>query len=214
MKIPKELKLLPASFPTANDIARELLHQTTAMHETKVSAPMQVVEKLPDMFLKAVINIATSAWRIRCKVTDSSGEPLEEISKADTKKIPKYIESIFESLVSLGIEVKDRTGEVFDYGLPEKVVTTIPQPGINKERIVETLSPTIYWRSQIAQLGEVVIATPEKSTNAHAALSPASISPESHLKEGNATQPRANATVQKNEPPESNSIETKIEINQ
>ena len=43
------------------------------------------------------------------------------------------------------MEVKDRTGEAFDYGLPEKVVTAQPQPGLTREIIIETIRPTIYW---------------------------------------------------------------------
>jgi len=48
----------------------------------------------------------------------------------------------------------------FDYGLPLKVVTTQPTPGITKESVIETIKPTIYWQKQIIQMGEVVIATP------------------------------------------------------
>ena len=56
--------------------------------------------------------------------------------------------------------IKDHTGEIFDYGLPLNVVTTQPSPGITKERVLETLKPTIYWQEQMIQMGEVVIATP------------------------------------------------------
>lgn len=60
----------------------------------------------------------------------------------------------------MGLEVKDHTGDAFDYGLPLKVVTTQPTPGITREMVVETIKPTIYWERQIIQAGEVVIATP------------------------------------------------------
>jgi hypothetical protein len=148
MEIPKDLKMIDASFPAAGEIARE---------------PAPVVERVPDSFVKAVIAIATNAWRIRAKVADSTGESKEEISKDDVKKVNRYLETVFHTLSGIGMEIKDRTGEAFDYGLPEKVVTAQPQPGINKERILETLRPTIYWGNQIVQQGEVVIATPEES---------------------------------------------------
>ena len=67
---------------------------------------------------------------------------------------------MFQSLSGIGMEVKDRTGEAFDYGLPEKVLTAQPQPGLTREIIIETVRPTIYWNTQIAQPGEVVIGTP------------------------------------------------------
>jgi hypothetical protein len=149
MEIHKDLKMVDASFPAASEIARE---------------PAPVVERVPDSFVKAAIAIATNAWRIRAKVADSTGESKEEISKDDVKKVNRYLETVFHALSGIGMEIKDRTGEAFDYGLPEKVVTAQPQPGINKERILETLRPTIYWGNQIVQQGEVVIATPDAST--------------------------------------------------
>lgn len=161
MRIPKELNLPSPEYPSTEDLLRKVLDYTKAIQRTNSGKTVQVVEKLPDNFVKAVINIATSAWRIRSKVMNSSGEAVEELTKDDIKKVSRYIESMYETLTGIEILVKDRTGEPFDYGLPEKVVTTLPQPGLSVERVVETLRPTIYWRSQIAQIGEVVIATPQ-----------------------------------------------------
>jgi hypothetical protein len=83
MEIPKDLKMIDASFPAAGEIARE---------------PAPVVERVPDSFVKAVIAIATNAWRIRAKVADSTGESKEEISKDDVKKVNRYLETVFHSL--------------------------------------------------------------------------------------------------------------------
>jgi len=171
MDIPKDIHLPRPEYPTVIDIARDLLQQAHVLQAQRVPVQTQVVEKLPDSFVKAMTTIATNVWRIRSKVIGLDGSVADDISKEDLRKVARYIDTMFESLGSIGIEIKDRTGEHFDYGMPEKVVMTLPQPGINKERIVETLRPTIYWRSQIAQLGEVVIAspteveeTPEKQT--------------------------------------------------
>jgi hypothetical protein len=161
MKTPKELNISPPEYPSTDDLLRKVLDYAKATQRTHSDKTVQVVEKLPDNFVKAVINIATSAWRIRSKVMNSYGEAVEEFTKDDIKKVSRYIESVFDALAGIEVAVKDRTGEPFDYGLPEKVVTTLPQPGLSVERVVETLRPTIYWRSQIAQIGEVVIATPQ-----------------------------------------------------
>jgi len=162
MKIPKDLKIPQPEFPSTEELLGELLLRRKSTDSNFTATP-QIVEKLPDNFLKAIVNIATCAWRMRLKIMDSLGEAREELTKDDIKKIKKYTESIFDSLFNIEIVVKDRIGEVFDYGLPEKVVTTLPQPGLSIERIIETLRPTIYWRSQIAQVGEVVIATPQEA---------------------------------------------------
>ena len=45
----------------------------------------------------------------------------------------------------MGLEIKDHTGDAFDYGLPLKVVTSQPTLGLTKESVLETIKPTIYW---------------------------------------------------------------------
>jgi hypothetical protein len=106
--------------------------------------------------VKAIADLATNAWKAKIKMIDnSSGEVREEM-----KRVYRPIEGMFASFQELGVEIKDHTGEIFDYGLPLKVVTTQPTPGITKERVIETLKPTIYWQEHIIQMGEVVIATP------------------------------------------------------
>lgn len=104
----------------------------------------------------ALASIATHAWRARGRMVDpTSGEVRE-----DMKRLNRSVEGIVESLRALGVEIKDHTGQSFDYGLPLKVISTQPTAGIVKEQVVETLRPTVYWRQQIIQPGEVVIATP------------------------------------------------------
>ena len=114
----------------------------------------------PEDLAVALATIATNAWKARQKMWDAaSGEVREEM-----KRVFRHIEAIQESLHSLGLETKDHTGDTFDYGLPLKVVTTQPMSGLTKETVTETIKPTIYWREQIIQMGEVVIATPASPT--------------------------------------------------
>jgi len=100
--------------------------------------------------------IATNAWKAKAKMIDATtGEPREEM-----RRVYRHIESIFDAFQQIGLELKDHTGDAFDYGLPLNVITTQPTPGIEKERVIETIKPTIYWNDLILQEGEVVIATP------------------------------------------------------
>jgi hypothetical protein len=111
---------------------------------------------VPAVVVKAMASIATNAWKAKSKMVDAkSGEALEEM-----KRVYRHIEAILESFQEMGLEIKDHTDDAFDYGLPLKVVTTQPTPGITKERVIETIKPTIYWQNRIIQMGEVVIATP------------------------------------------------------
>ncbi|HVT04952.1 MAG TPA: hypothetical protein VHL58_16435 [Thermoanaerobaculia bacterium] len=101
--------------------------------------------------------MATSVWKARRRLRDNvSGELQDEL-----RRVSRHLESAMEAMRELGLEVKDHTGQAFDYGLLLKVVATQRTPGIYKEYVIETIRPTIYWQEQIVQIGEVVIATPD-----------------------------------------------------
>jgi len=107
---------------------------------------------------KAICAIANSAWKAKSRMasqegTGQAGEVL--------RRVRGDIERIWSILVEdLRVEITDHTGEAFDYGLPLKVVTTQPKPGTTKERVIETIKPTILWQGERIQMGEVVITTP------------------------------------------------------
>jgi hypothetical protein len=146
--------------PDVAELAREVVKHLRAQR-AKASEPAAVTVSM-EVLTKCLIELATNAWRIRTKLQDPmTHEPREELSKDETRKTHRFLDAIFASLEEIGLQVKDRTGEAFDYGLPEKVITTQPQAGLTRELIIETIRPTIYWNAQIAQQGEVVVATPE-----------------------------------------------------
>lgn len=162
MKIPPELTIPEPDFPRPLDIVKELAKGLTesAKGEEPRTPSTKPVETLPAEYAKETLVMVINIWRIKSRMTDAiSKEPKEELAKEDVKKIVRYLESIHDSFAKLGIEIIDRTGESFDYGLPEKVVTAKPQDGISKELVLETLRPTIKWHNQIYP-GEVEIATP------------------------------------------------------
>jgi len=152
----KEFEIPSVEFPNGDQITEAVLKiQQTLLAEANRKADSEKLEK-------ALTEIATQAWRARSKMIDSStGEAREEM-----KRVFRHVESILEKLREIGLELKDHTVDVFDYGLPLKVIATQPQPDITRENVIETIKPTIYWQDRIVQMGEVVIATPEPSTPA------------------------------------------------
>jgi hypothetical protein len=101
--------------------------------------------------------LATACWRMRkrlSKTTDTSD---------CFRRIGRDLEAMFDVFHAIGIEIKDYTGETFDYGLPLKVITTQPVSGLAKERVIETIKPTLLWRNHLIQMGEVIIETPMES---------------------------------------------------
>lgn len=116
----------------------------------------KVADAIPEKFKKGLANIATSAWKARCRMIDpATGGACDEM-----RRVCGDIERIERCLNDLGIIVEDHTNKPFDYGLPWQVVATKPTPGITREIVTETLKPTVWWNEQIIQHAEVEIGTP------------------------------------------------------
>jgi hypothetical protein len=165
-KIPNELAL-PQSIEVNVERFAQMIHLLKEQEKQSVqNVEKGVVQKtaigvMDPMFQKEIIGLITNLWRTKTRIIDSkSREPREDLKKEDVRKIARYLESMFEGIKNMGFEVKDRTDEPFSYGMTENVIASQVQEGITQEIIIETLKPTIYWKNQIAQQGEVVIATP------------------------------------------------------
>jgi hypothetical protein len=57
---------------------------------------------------------------------------------ADLSRIERHLDAMLESLHALGLEIKDHTGEPFDYGQSLKVAASQPKAGITREVVSET----------------------------------------------------------------------------
>jgi hypothetical protein len=111
-------------------------------------------------YLKALVSIATNAWRAKVKMVDATtGEVREEM-----KRVDRHIEAICRSLAEVGVVIRDHTGDAYDEGQPMKVVASKPTPGLDRKQVSETLLPSIFWNNRLVQNGEIEIATPASST--------------------------------------------------
>ena len=158
MKHPDEFKIQPGEFPDGNRIIETVLRiQQAMLAEAKEGG--EASHTVPANVVKGMADIATNTWKAKGKMLDSaSGEVRDEM-----KRVYRHVEGVLETLREMGLEVKDHTGDAFDYGLPLNVVTAQPTQGITRESVIETIKPTIYWKQQIIQRGEVVIATPSST---------------------------------------------------
>ncbi len=155
MQTPEEFKIPAAPWPEAEKAIEALANQASVMRAAHVS-DSGVRYAVPSNVIKAMADIATNVWKAKSKMLDSgSGEVREEM-----KRVYRHVEGALENFRDIGLEVKDHTGDAFDYGLPLNVVTTQATQGITRESVIETIRPTIYWQQQVIQKGEVVIATP------------------------------------------------------
>jgi hypothetical protein len=149
----------PTVLPNAEWPSEKQTLETVALVLTAKSTrneQMPADAGVPADYVKALVSIATNAWRAKTKMVDTTtGEVREEM-----KRVDRHIEAIYRSLTDVGVVIRDHTGEAYDEGQPMKVVASKPTPGLDKKRVSETLLPSIFWNERLVQNGEIEIATP------------------------------------------------------
>jgi hypothetical protein len=104
-----------------------------------------------------VADLATGLWRLRGRLLDpATGEVREE----GLRRPARDVAALWERLQEEKVEVQDHTGAPYDATLSLRVAAFQPTPGLAQERVLETLKPTVYWRGQRIQTGEVIVGMP------------------------------------------------------
>jgi hypothetical protein len=163
---PRKLVRFP-DFPVDAAMAelRELQEQL-AQAEKQVNAPAPAAPvsgstppipgAAPEGMGPSIATLATQIWRTKAKLVDTAtGEPREE-----ARKVYRHVEGALEALGQMGITLNDWLNQPYDPGLPVKVITFQPTTGIVRDTVVETVRPTVIWKDQLLQLGEVVVGIP------------------------------------------------------
>jgi len=81
----------------------------------------------------------------------------------ESLKILRPIESALENIESIGIKIMDFTGKPYVQGMALNIVSSQPNSSLKADRICEMLKPTIYFREQFIQAGDVIIEGPPSS---------------------------------------------------
>jgi hypothetical protein len=101
--------------------------------------------------------LATALWRIQVKLTRN---PALELPPP-LRHLRRHFQAAWDALAECGIEVKDPVGEPFSPGLQHmRVIAFEAKPGMEKERIDETVKPAVYYRGKLIQHAEVIVARP------------------------------------------------------
>ncbi|HEY0004098.1 MAG TPA: hypothetical protein VGB17_04740 [Pyrinomonadaceae bacterium] len=106
-------------------------------------------------------DLGTGLWRLRQKmVQPGTDEPLEEM-----RRPYRHLASTWDVLAEEGIQILDHTDEVVPEGgiYALKAIAYQPMSHLTREQVIETIKPTIYYKEQMIQMGEVIIGTPEAS---------------------------------------------------
>lgn len=120
------------------------------------SPPAAPATSAPAPNREQIVAIATNMWRAKTKLVDAAtGLPHEE-----TKRTYRHVESTLDALTEMGVVIRDLLNEPYDPGLPVSVLTYQPTAGLARDTIVEVVRPTVLWRDEVVQVGEVVVGTP------------------------------------------------------
>jgi hypothetical protein len=158
--IPAPLRLKTVS---PQNLCASMQDMLTAGRETADSPEidggvgLRSVEKAAEgVSSSALAELSTHLWRMGKRLIDpQSGRPYEE-----TRKIFRHYEASMDTLKKAGIEILDHTGDAFDAGLSIQVLTYQPTDGLDRDRVIETVRPTVYLHDQRIQMGVVIVGTP------------------------------------------------------
>lgn len=125
-------------------------------------APVPVVETVPadstDLPDEVVAAIATDVWRTRRKIGDGQDrdQPREQ------RQAARHLRAVWDRLAEAGVEIQEHERVPFDLGMMLDVLAYQDDPDVTKETILETVRPSVYRGERCIQVGQVIVAVPEK----------------------------------------------------
>lgn len=109
--------------------------------------------------IELLTGLGTNVWRLRQRMLEpGASRPREQF-----RREYREVEAIWDMLAAAGMEIRDHAGQPFDPGLAIKVATYQPTAGIRRQRVAETIKPSIFLHGRHVQMAEVIVATPEST---------------------------------------------------
>ena len=86
-----------------------------------------------------------------------TGQPLEAM-----RRVYRHLESMWDAFGDSGIKIQDHDGEAVPEGgiYALNVIAFQPTAGLERQQVIETIKPTIYYKERMIQRGEVIVGTP------------------------------------------------------
>jgi hypothetical protein len=147
MRYPAEFRIADAALPeNFAELLREALKRRT---------PRTVIKGLGE---EQIIAIGTRLWRLRNELEKGSeGYTGETINRARS-----HIETLWELFAEGGVDIRDHTGQIWPKGkILLKALEFQRTSYVTRERVIQTVRPTIRFNGKIIQVGEVIVGTPE-----------------------------------------------------
>ncbi|HEY5149544.1 MAG TPA: hypothetical protein VIJ23_06935, partial [Mycobacterium sp.] len=135
---------------------------------------------------RVLAELATGLWRLRTKAT----EPGTDVARPEMRAVRRQVEWMWGVLTDAGLDVQSHDQQPTDPGLSLDVLASQPVPGLDRERVLETVRPTVYLAGRVIQRGEVIIGTVPADSPGARADNPAGTT-EPTTTEPTATEPTA-----------------------
>jgi len=135
-----------------NKNSKNLNHQKN--HETDPSH----LEPGPEgqNLIKVMAEVGTGIWRIEKRI-----KSYNDLQEETREKLLNPIDSTIGALNRGGFEIIDPIGKKYNEGMALKA-TFQPSEDFEEKKIIDTLKPTIHYKNQIIQIGEVIVSFPMK----------------------------------------------------
>lgn len=144
---PKEFRI---EAPTAPAELMVTLKQLIDRLQAEVLKPSQH----DDTLLPLIGELATGLWRMgnRLRVLPDGPE--------DIRRLKRVFQALWEAMGANGVEIRDHTSDDYDAGMALEVLTFQTDPTLEREKVIETIKPSVYVRGKLVQWGVVIVGKP------------------------------------------------------
>jgi hypothetical protein len=154
LNYPKEFRIPPPAWPAEVLRVFEQLAQSAPEREQAPAATDNLASSKE--WTRLAAELGTQLWRLRLKMlAPGATQPIEEM-----RRVYRHVEPAWDALHQFGVEVKDHTGDLYDTGMALDVLAFQPTPGTVREKILETVKPSVYYMGKCIQMGQVIVAAP------------------------------------------------------
>jgi hypothetical protein len=96
----------------------------------------------------------TNLWR--------AGRKLSATGSDEQRQAARHLRAACTALAEAGLTFQDHDGTAFDPGLALEVIAYEPRPDAGGETVLETVRPCVYRDGRRIQIGQIIVARPEK----------------------------------------------------
>lgn len=152
---PREFRIKPPVWPKK---LLGVLEEITKLIQSSAIENRGNIEKSEKEMVRFLSDVGTGLWRMRRQIIPSEmKEPPDEY-----RRINRSLESTWDALTQGGFEIQDHTGDIIVGGEALHIISFQPMAGLTREQVIETLRPTIYYKGEMIQVGEVIVGKPER----------------------------------------------------